>query len=126
MGGVTGYAPPVGYFGLATRYHAVCGRVHLGKGQDSRADQVRSARERGPGGHETDRDDAAVGRKTGETRSEVTVIRGDVMKTIVIATGALLAGILWPTRCGFPARPARWNLNGPSKMWSRIVGAAIQ
>jgi|SRR5271166_6048464 len=30
------------------------------------------------------------------------------------------------TRCGFPARPARWNLNGPSKMWSRHVDAAIQ
>src|SRR5271166_6058461 len=30
-------------------------------------------------------------------------------------------GFIHPTRCGFPARPARWNLNGPSKMWSRHV-----
>jgi hypothetical protein len=30
------------------------------------------------------------------------------------------------THCGFPARPAWWNANGPSKIWSRNVDAVIQ
>jgi hypothetical protein len=51
-----------------------------------------------------------------------------------IAAGFLQSARLVPyiphlytaTRCGFPTRQARWNVDGPSKMRRRNVDAALQ
>ena len=96
-----GLAPSTGSVELADRCGDPSGRVHVGEGQERAADEVRPAGAR----VRAARPEAAWERKAvqgcyGPAGREVTMIRGDVMKTIVAMAGALLLGVLWQDPAG--------------------------